>query len=81
MSLYFFSIPALDPEPAQDELNRFCDARRIVAVDRQFVADGPNSYWAVCVTVAPGAGPLPDAVKAPERRTGTRAEGSPGRRL
>ena len=76
MPMYFFSIPALDPQPAQDEFNRFCDARRVVAVDRQFVSAGRDSYWALCVTVASGAGPLPDALKAPERRTGTRTEGS-----
>ena len=78
MPMHFFAIPALDPQPAQDEFNRFCDARRVVAVERQFVADGRNSYWALCVTVASGTGPLPDALKASERRTGTRADGSGG---
>lgn len=78
MPLYFFSIPALDPQAAQDEFNRFCDARRVVAVERRFVVDGRNSYWALCVTVASGAGPLPDALKPPERRTGPRTEGSGG---
>lgn len=73
MSLHFFAIPALDPRPAQDELNCFCASQRLVAVERQFVADGANSFWAVCVTVAEGAGPLPDALKAPERRSGARS--------
>ena len=68
MSLHFFSIPALDSRGAQDELNQFCDAHRVVAVDRQFVSQGADSYWAVCVTVAAGHGPLPDALKSPERR-------------
>ncbi|MBA2594890.1 MAG: hypothetical protein H0U97_22660 [Gammaproteobacteria bacterium] len=31
MSLHFFAIPALDPGPAQDELNRFCQVERVVA--------------------------------------------------
>lgn len=76
MALFFFAIPALDPQAAQDEFNRFCATQRVVAVDRQFVADGRNSYWSLCVTVADASGPLPDALKAPERRTGTRAQGS-----
>lgn len=73
MSLHFFAIPALDPQLAQDDLNRFCAGQRVVAVERQFVADGANSYWALCVTVAEGAGPLPDALKSPERRSGVRS--------
>jgi superfamily II DNA helicase RecQ len=75
MPLYFFTVPALDPGPAQDELNRFCEGQRVVAVDRQFVAAGLDSYWALCVTVSAGAGSLPDALKAPERRAGARGAG------
>ena len=70
MQLYFFAIPALDPQAAQSELNRFCAGQRVVSVDRQFVDAGLDSHWAVCVTVAPGAGPLPDALKTPGRRAG-----------
>jgi len=72
--MFFFAIPALNPQVAQDEFNRFCATQRVVTVDRQFVADGRNSYWSLCVTVASAAGALPDALKAPERRTGTRTE-------
>jgi len=75
MQLHVFTIPALAPQPAQDEFNRFCSMRRVVAVDRQFVADGRDSYWALCATVAPGSGLLPDALKAPEHRSGVRKEG------
>jgi superfamily II DNA helicase RecQ len=70
MSLNFFTIPALNPQPAQDALNDFCAAQRVVSVDRQFVAAGVDSFWAVCVTVAPGTGPLPAALKAGQRRSG-----------
>jgi hypothetical protein len=31
MSLHSFAIPALDPGPGQEELNRFCQAQRVVA--------------------------------------------------
>ena len=52
MPLHFFAIPTLDPQPAQDELNRFCGAERMVAVDRQFVAAGLDSYWALRLSTA-----------------------------
>ena len=67
MAFYFFAIPALNPQLVQNELNRFCGAQRVMAVDRHFVAAGLDSYWALCVTVAPGPGPLPAALKASER--------------
>ena len=81
MSLHFFVIPALHPQPAQDELNRFCATQRVVSLERQLVVAGADSYWAVCVTVAPGAGPLPDALKAPEHRSGARADGAGAARV
>jgi superfamily II DNA helicase RecQ len=76
MEYHFFAIPALDPRPAQDELNRVCSGRRVVSVDRQFVAAGAESFWAVCVSIAPGDGPLPDELKVPERRSGARGNGA-----
>lgn len=70
MSLHCFSIPALLPEPSQTEFNQFCAAQRVLRIERQFVPDGPNAYWALCVEVADGAGPLPDALKRSGRRSG-----------
>ena len=81
MALYFFAIPALDPQLAQDELNRFCAAQRVVAIERQLVAAGLDAYWAVCVTVASGGGPLPDTLKAPERRSAARGDGAGAARV
>lgn len=74
MSQHFFAIPALDPRAAEEELNRFCGAQRVVAIDRQFVAAGRDSFWAICLVTASGDGPLPDAVKARERRGAGRGE-------
>jgi hypothetical protein len=34
MSHHFFSVPALDPSAAQDELNAFCNQHRVVLVDQ-----------------------------------------------
>lgn len=81
MELHFFAIRATDPRDAQDELNRFCAGRRVVAVDRQLVQAGLESFWAVCVTVAPGAGPLPDVLKTPENRSGARGNGAAASRV
>jgi hypothetical protein len=67
MSLHFFSIPALQPQMAQDEFNAFCAAHRVLQVERQFVAAGAQSFWALCATVASGPGPLPAALKRPPR--------------
>lgn len=59
MSFHCFTIPALHPGAAQDELNQFIATHRVLAVRREFVADGAASFWALCVEVAHGPGPLP----------------------
>lgn len=71
-----FAIPAMDPQAAEDEMNRFCSTNRIVACERQFVDVGLHSYWAVCVTLADGPGPLPDALKTHDGRSGSRSDGT-----
>ncbi|MBL8482677.1 MAG: hypothetical protein JNJ60_10800 [Rhodocyclaceae bacterium] len=58
MKLEFFTIPALSPQAAVDELNRFLDAHRVSHIERQFVADGAASYWSVCVTWIGGDTPV-----------------------
>jgi superfamily II DNA helicase RecQ len=75
MTLHFFAIPALTPQPAQDEFNRFCLAHRVVSIERQFVGDGANAYWALCVTVAAADASLSDALKAPDSRSKSNTTG------
>jgi superfamily II DNA helicase RecQ len=53
MQLRFFTIPLLGGEAAADDLNRFLDAHRILAVDRQLAQDSGSSVWAVCVSYEP----------------------------
>ena len=55
MRFRFFTIPAFDPDAAQDALNAFCAQHRIVASDRHFVDRGIDSFWAVCVTWVEGS--------------------------
>ena len=50
MKLRFFTIPIRGGDEATEELNRFLGMHRILAVDRSFVQDGPNSAWALCVS-------------------------------
>ena len=57
MRFHFLTIPAFDPDAAQDALNAFCAQHRIVASDRHFVDRGVDSFWAVCVTWVEGAAP------------------------
>jgi superfamily II DNA helicase RecQ len=52
MKYRFFHIPVLAPEAAAESLNGFLGQHRILAVDRQFVADGACSFWALSVSYA-----------------------------
>lgn len=68
MSLYFFSIPALNGGPEQDAFNRFCAAHAVLAVEHHLVQAGAASFWAVAVTLRDGpkaaAGPGTDRAAA-----------------
>ena len=50
MKLRFFVVPMLDGEEEARELNKFLAINRILQVERHFVADGPHSAWALCVS-------------------------------
>jgi superfamily II DNA helicase RecQ len=54
MKFEFFSIPACSPEQGQEELNSFCSSHRIASIEKQFVANGEQSYWAICVSYLDG---------------------------
>ena len=59
MSLHCFFIPARQPEPAQNELNAFLAAHRVLAVQREWLTDGAHSGWAFCgFRVKPGVMPV-----------------------
>lgn len=46
----FFIIPAKDPTQAEAELNAFYAQHRVTGVEKQFIPDGANSFWSVCLT-------------------------------
>ena len=49
MKYKFFRIPVADSAQAEAELNAFCVQNKIVSIDKQFVPDAVDSYWAFCV--------------------------------
>jgi superfamily II DNA helicase RecQ len=59
MKYRFFNIPTMIPDDAQEAVNRFCVAHRVVSVEKQFVQDAERSYWALCVCyLEPESGPV-----------------------
>lgn len=68
MSLHCFAVPALHPEPAQQELNAFLAGARVVSLQRELVTNGAASFWAICVEVADGPGSLPQSLRAESGR-------------
>ena len=51
MKTLFFQIPCAGGSAQAEELNRVLASERIVFTDRRFVADGANSFWAICIGV------------------------------
>jgi len=57
MRMYFAHIPVLGDGTEVAELNRFLASHRVLSIERQLIADGPASAWAICVTYVQGDGP------------------------
>jgi superfamily II DNA helicase RecQ len=55
MKLAFYKIPVDDAQAAQDELNRFLSSHRVTNIEKNFVNNGANSCWAVCIEYLDGA--------------------------
>jgi len=49
MPFRFFTVPVQSIAVAEAELNAFLGSHKVLAVDRQWVDQGANSFWAVCV--------------------------------
>ena len=61
MKYQFFHIPSRDSGPQTEALNRFLATHGVIAVDREFVADGGNSFWALSICYRDGDVPAPTA--------------------
>jgi len=64
----FFHIPVLYAEQAENALNQFCSQHRIAHVEKHFVDQAENSYWAICVTWLQGDGAMPKAANSFSRK-------------
>ncbi len=49
MQLKFFKIPPDGNISEEEELNRFLRSHRVLTVEREFVAQGDRSFWAISV--------------------------------
>ncbi len=49
MPFKFFYIAVRDPGPAESELNAFLVNHRVLSVERRWVDQGGDSFWAFCV--------------------------------
>ena len=59
MQLKVFILPLKNVSAAEAEMNAFLRSRRVLAVKKEFVADGENSFWTFCVEYlesTPGGG-------------------------
>lgn len=57
----FFTVPLCDQGQSESELNAFLSSHRVLSVERQFVAAGADSLWAICVQYfIAGAAQTPD---------------------
>lgn len=55
MPLKFFLVPVADSNGAELELNAFLVRHRVLSVDRRWVDQGRDSFWAVCVDFLDGS--------------------------
>ena len=56
MQLKLFVLPIKNLGVAEAEMNAFLRGHRVLAVKKEFVADGENSFWTFCVEYLDGAG-------------------------
>jgi superfamily II DNA helicase RecQ len=49
MQIRIFTIPILDNEESEAELNRFLSGNKILEVEQSLVEKGSNAYWCFCV--------------------------------
>src|SRR5271157_3702380 len=49
MQLRTFVLPVKNLGEAEAEMNAFLRGRRVLAVKKEFVAEGENSFWTFCV--------------------------------
>lgn len=68
MQLKLFILPVKNMADAETEMNAFLRSRRVLAVKKEFVSDGENSFWTFCVEYLESApaGNVPIGGKPPK---------------
>ena len=56
MQLKLFVVPVKNLGGAEAEMNGFLRGHRVLAVKKEFVPDGENSFWTFCVEYLDGGG-------------------------
>jgi hypothetical protein len=56
MQLKVFIVPVKSLAEAEGEMNGFLRSHRVLAVKKEFVVDGENSFWTFCVEYLESAG-------------------------
>jgi superfamily II DNA helicase RecQ len=64
MRFHFTAVPVHGGAEAEQALNAFLGAHRVLTVERQLVADGAQSVWAICVAYTDATAP---ALSGPAR--------------
>jgi superfamily II DNA helicase RecQ len=63
MKIEFFHIPAFAYDESVAKLNSCIARQRVTNIEKHFVANGDNSFWAVAVTIADGNGEAGDTAR------------------
>lgn len=68
MQLKLFIVPVKNISVSEGEMNGFLRAHRVLAVRKEFVSDGENSFWSFCVEYleSGSAGTTPPEGKLPK---------------
>ena len=70
MQLKLFVLPVKNLGAAEAEMNAFLRSHRLLAVKKEFVSDGENSFWSFCVEYLDGANVgasgMPQGSRAPK---------------
>lgn len=68
MQLKVFLLPVKHLTAAEAEMNAFLRSHRVLAVKKEFVGDGENSFWTFCVEYLESGAPgnPPPGAKLPK---------------
>jgi superfamily II DNA helicase RecQ len=63
MPYKFFQIPINAIADAEKSLNQFLGSHQVVNIEREWVADGSSSFWAICIDYLSKSEPSPSGRK------------------